>query len=574
MYENLMCLETLLKIVTPVSEGEEGFRSWSEQSLLLQLLAEQRKKGTSIILHGSSFNHGSLFLRSILVPIKDLETVAPEVMMRWELPHSSWSCGLAYGGGQPPRIEYSEPLSGVIPSAFHGGQQLIFSRSFDGRTLDKNYYEIAQFLTHAHDLHWTPERQAWCRLDENGDVEDVITLTEKAGRAGYGDATCIAIDREVMEMQMSASGMALIQMFDVRSVGDDFCGWNKGEDRTVENQTLSLYFRAHREGQNGSWIRGVQIIKPRFSSQEFGEYLYDKSHEAKQYASFLTVDWKNDLITEVSCAPEAMASYFEKDSPLPYQISPVFFSAAVLDKYKADPEKYSLEHRSLSCRNAWHLQTYDVNDAGQVHTYIRYLGYLPYSEQLYWKAFNEKPKKPLSKRAFTTDFEGRFYEAPEPLRDLQTILTNLHESDLEWFTLREPHLVSQMHYPLTSSAKAWSDTLVILAKLVVEGLEKKYFEDYAKSRGAKGDTNWGAINWLQEAMTISGTSSEVVDEVIAPIRAVQKLRSKLGAHSGGSEAASIRAELLRLHKTPRLHIEHLCDQLAKSLTVLRNLNWA
>lgn len=140
--------------------------------------------------------------------------------------------------------------------------------------------------------------------------------------------------------------------------------------------------------------------------------------EPKQYASFLTQDWKNKRLTEVSCAPDAMASYFVKDSPLPFETSPVFFNGAVLDKYIADPEKYSLEPRSISCRNAWHLQTYDVNTDGQVHTYLKYLGDLPYSEQLYWKAFNERPKSPISRRAFKTDFEGQWCDDPDPLRNL------------------------------------------------------------------------------------------------------------------------------------------------------------
>jgi hypothetical protein len=567
-----MCLEKLLRIVTPVNEGEEGFHAWSEQSSFLDLLAEQRA-GRSTILYSASFNHGSLFLHSIFVPIKDLDTVNPDEMMHWNDPHDSWSCGLVYGGDQPPRLEYDEPLSGISPGAFQGGQQLVFARSFDGRTVDKHYYEIAQSLTHAHNLHWTAERRAWCRFDENGDVEDVIKWDEKAGRSGFETATCIAIDREVIEMQMSATGTALVQMFDVASVGNGFHSWNKGEDSSVEDREFNLYFRSHREGANGSWLRGVQIIKPLLSSEGFGKYLYDKGRQPKQYASFITQDWKNKRVTEVSCAPNAIASYFESGSPLPFQISPVFFKAAVLDKYKADPEKYSLEHRSISCRNAWHLQSYDVNDAGQVHTYICYLGDLPHSEQLYWRSFNEEPKGPISKRAFTTDFEGEWYKGPDPLRDLQAILTDLHTSGVRWFTLREPNLVGQVHYPLTASVKAWSDTLIVLCKLVVEGLEKKYFEKHAESKGAKGDPNWGSINWVQEAMKAFGTPDEIIDEVTAPLRTVQQLRTKLAAHSGGSEANAIRADLLRKHKPPRLHIEYLCDQLVQSLRVLRNLDW-
>ncbi len=500
-----MLLEKLLRIVTPVGEDDQGFRTWSEQSSFLDLLAEQRK-GASAILYGSSFNHGSLLIRSILVPMEDLKSVPLEDMMHWDWPLDSWSCGLVYGGGEPPRVEYSEPLEGIEPSGFRRGQQLVFYRSFQGRTADKQYYEIAQCLTHAHDLHWTPERRAWCRFDNAGDVEDVITWKEAPGRSGYETATCIVINREVLEMQMSATASALVQLFDLTSVGVDFASWQKGEDSSTQDQELGLYFRSHREGPNGSWIRGIQVIRPRLSSEGFGKYLYEKDRQPKQYASFITHDWKNQRIAEVSCAPDAMASYFDEGSPLPFQISPVFFSATVLDKYKADPDKYSLEARSISCRNAWHLSTYDVNEAGQVHTYIKYLGDLPYSEQLYWKSFNEKPKSPISQRAFATDFKGDWCNIPDPLRELQASLTDLDASGVEWFVLREPDLVRQLHYPLTSSTKAWGDTLIALAKLVVEGLEKKFFEKEVKSKGATGDPKWGSIRWVQEPMKLSGAS--------------------------------------------------------------------
>jgi hypothetical protein len=46
----------------------------------------------------------------------------------------------------------------------------------------------------------------------------------------------------------------------------------------------------------------------------------------------------------------------------------------------------------VSCRSAWHLPGYDVNEAGQIHAYICDLRQLPYSEQLYWQSFNVEPK--------------------------------------------------------------------------------------------------------------------------------------------------------------------------------------
>ena len=372
-------------------------------------------------------------------------------------------------------------------------------------------------------------------------------------------------------MQMSATGTALVQMFDVACIRENFSGWNELKDSVVEGDGLHLYFRAHREGANGGWLRGVQVIRPRLSSEGYGSYLYNKYREPKQYASFITQDWKNKRITEVSCAPDAMASYFEPASSLPFQTSPVFFKAAVLDKYKADPDKYALGHRTISCRNAWHLKTYDVNSAGQIHTYLTYLGDLPFTEQIYWKSFNEDPRGTISQRAITTDFKGEWSDHHDPLQELQTCLNDLHRSSAGWFTLREPALVDQLHYPLTAAGKAWNDTLVALAKVIVEGLEKKFFVALARYKGSSGDPKWSSISWVEEAVKVSGLSQEIVDEVTVPLRTVQELRSKLGAHSGGSQAARLRADLIRKHKTPRAHIEHLCDELVRSLNQIRNL---
>ena len=90
------------------------------------------------------------------------------------------------------------------------------------------------------------------------------------------------------------------------------------------------------------------------------------AHEAKQYESFIAYDLKNGVVEEISCAPGATANYFTK-SDLPFEITPAFFRPEVLQRYKSDPTKYTLEERSISCRGTWSLQTYDINEAGQVH---------------------------------------------------------------------------------------------------------------------------------------------------------------------------------------------------------------
>lgn len=122
----------------------------------------------------------------------------------------------------------------------------------------------------------------------------------------------------------------------------------------------------------------------------------------------------------------------------------------MLLKYKNDFEKYHLEDRSISCRNAWSLETYDINEAGQVHTYLIYLQRLPYEEQLYWKSFNEEPRGSISKRALTTDFKGDWYTAYDPLASLKEFVQQLDHLQGPWWTLRSEQLLVRAHYPLKS----------------------------------------------------------------------------------------------------------------------------
>jgi hypothetical protein len=153
-------------------------------------------------------------------------------------------------------------------------------------------------------------------------------------------------------------------------------------------------------------MRGCQIIRPGISKQALIERETAPHDHGKQYASFLTLDWKNRVVREISCAPAATVNYFN-ESNLPFEIMPAFFRQEVLVKYKADPHKYRMTQRSISCRGSW--------TAGQVHAYLIDLRGLPFEEQLYWRAYNERPKAPISERAYETDFEDSWDLAYDPL---------------------------------------------------------------------------------------------------------------------------------------------------------------
>jgi hypothetical protein len=96
--------------------------------------------------------------------------------------------------------------------------------------------------------------------------------------------------------------------------------------------------------------------------------------ERRKYVELITLDWRNKRVAKVSTDPKATTNYFEAHSnSLPFEVSPAFFRPDVILKYKTDKEKYTVGERDITCRAAWHLKAFDVNEAGQVFAYIRYL---------------------------------------------------------------------------------------------------------------------------------------------------------------------------------------------------------
>jgi hypothetical protein len=266
---------------------------------------------------------------------------------------------------------------------WRAGEQLLFMRTFEGYEQKGTYVEIFQKLLHVFALHFLEERNVYCRLDERGDLEDVIAVSKfDDPRGGYSGGTVVTIKRGVIDEYMAVTNTTIVRMFDLtRFRPKAFRGWSRGGD-AGERADGDLYYRFHIEAGHGSYMRGVQIVRSRMSREEAARKVSWGQPKDRKYESFVAVDRKNGgIVCEVSTEPGKTANYFV-ESRLPWEISPAFFRPDVLLRYKEDTDKYSLRQRSISRRGAWHLQTHDINDAGQVHTYIAYLRDLPYEEQL------------------------------------------------------------------------------------------------------------------------------------------------------------------------------------------------
>jgi hypothetical protein len=255
---------------------------------------------------------------------------------------------------------------------------------------------------------------------------------------------------------------------------------------------------------------------------------------------------------------------------LPWEISPAFFRTEVLHRFKADPEKYTFDDRSITCRNAWYLKTYDINEAGQVHTYIGYLADLPYDEQLYWQAFNEWPKGPISRRAMQTDIVGDWYLEHEPLSALKHTIAQLDAAPPAWWKKRGEELADAVHYPATDSVKEWADEILALDQLLVEGFLAKPLRALAMGRTVEG--TWGSLRVLQEVLSASGHSDDSAKALVLPMQRLHALRSEVKGHATVEKKRAAEVKARTDHGSLRGHFRALVAECESALnSVLASL---
>ena len=267
-------------------------------------------------------------------------------------------------------------------------------------------------------------------------------------------------------------------------------------------------------------------------------------------------------------ALSAASLFAHRGAPeLPYETSPAFFKKDVLLKYQNDPDKYTIDGRSICCRGGWYLKSYDINDEDQVHAYLIDLGGLPYEEQSYWRSYNEKPKSTISERAHITDFEGNIFYDYDPLHSLKSWLRAMCSEQLSWYHDKSSKLIDRVYYLSTSSQKEWEDALSNLYKLIIDELDKKYITTLAKESGVTVDIKDGSLQILKKYLTKKEFENKILSTIMNPLLELTSLRSNISAHNQ-TRGETLIAQVRNDHGSLEIHFKGLiksCDQAIKEL---------
>ena len=532
----------------------------AEQSV--RFLMQSCEKNKEIILYASGPH---LYMHSVLVPRAAVDPPDHDDLVHAHLMTTdTWCIQRSYGGGKGHRVYLEPPLSFPGCQTLAGGEKLIFLRNFEGVKAYQSIIELSQKLVHTLGLYYMDERRAYCRLDNRGDIEDVITEYDDERSDPLQRVRAVTIRGHDLATYMALSNASLVIQFDfTRFVPGDFSGWD-GQDGKIYH-AKDLYYRYGVIPNYASYANGHIVLHTDLTENDLiEEWKAEEDSSTQQYASFKIIDRKNGVLVETSCGPDHIVSYFT-ESDLPWEISPAFFRPEVLQKYKLDPEKYTIDDRSISCRGAWHLKTYDINEAAQVHTYIGYLATLPYEEQLYWQSFNEWPKGDISKRAYQTDILGEFSTEDDPLAELKAQVQSLDRDPPAWWQPRGEALAEEALYPATDSIEEWGNEILALDQLVVEGFLIKELRSIITANGGAYERDWGSLKLLEVVLSLTGHTEEQAKKLIAPLKELHGLRVTAKAHGDPSGRQAAVAIARKTHGTLRNHFQDLAGRVRNSI---------
>lgn len=538
-----------------VPTDEHSFLEWLKARKQLDLLIENAHSDEIIMFALGRY----AYVHTILVSNDVLSNIAQDDLYNWDGRHCDYVADYTYnlGGGD---VWVSRGDSSSFSREHGGVTQIIFEREFNGaKGEDRNYFEINQEYAHLANIHWSSAESAFVKYNELGDIEPIVSVTNYDND---NKISLVTFKREPLELYLASINSSLVRRFDFTLFKKgDFSGWSDNpENNITESENFS--YRQKMDG-DASYTVGRQIIRGKTPKEHlFADF---KGETPQQYVDFIAHDWRNNKIYEISTDPKATTNYFEaENNDLPFELSPAFFKPEVLIKYKNDSDKYTVDENRINCRESWGLRSYDINDARQIHAYICDLRNIPYSEQLYWKSFNEEPKSGISENAFLSDFKGEWRKNVTPLSQVLRTMQKWDDKKVSWWKIKDRNLINQVNTPITSNKDEWAEAFMALAKLIIEGFDIKNIRKKLDDYNIEYTNAERSISLLEKLAEYEGYGK------LNGMVTIQLIRTKLKGHANGSEARKIEKEALKKHGSFQNHFEHTCQEILQELNIIES----
>ena len=239
-YEHQQIVHTLRRLVERPQATKEHV-DWIRAKPQVQLL-KCNAQADEIILFASA---PPTFIHTVIASEADVTPPNQDDLLEWSSggPYTSRASYVYSNGpeGESVWFEHYTPR----PTKLLQVQNIVFGRDRDGiDDDDPTYYELLQEFVHAAELHWRADQRAYCRIDENGDLEPVVSITK---RSDTEPVTLVTCKREPLELFLTITDQMLVRFYDVTVLNHDrsFTSWKDGvKARVIETQLRAKITRA------------------------------------------------------------------------------------------------------------------------------------------------------------------------------------------------------------------------------------------------------------------------------------------------------------------------------------------
>ncbi len=446
----------------------------------------------------------------------------PEPRIERALKNSSWEVHIGQGGFGFSQ-GYDDGTTTTTYERFpdNGVELLIISRTFHG--IRPNELELVEEFRLLFNLWEDRATRTYYYFDDAGNAVKAATVEPRQVR----------VLTSLLRRYQAAKQLHLALYSDSTHFSSDLP--NARENWKHEDDTSRFeYLREHPDVSSRKFSRllGKRIFSPP-PQEECDLWPFEQAERFEKFIIGATPDGKEIIHTS---DPDTLANYFGANPDSPHYLTPVYFRREVLNKYYAEPDRYSVEDGYLRCAGLWGLRL-DNDQPGHIMVFLGDLGRdIPFSEAQYWKSFNipppeEGPSETLVRRAFGAEFAdpksadlkfSRIYGATNDAwqeRFGAQLFKPLHEDDR--------HVLSKLHTPVGDGQAEFDEQILYLAKLLVDSLNEQ-----ALTNAADGPKDEKGLAKLQRLLEHQGVAD--ARALLKPLADVQGLRSRSAAHRKGS----------------------------------------
>lgn len=486
----------------------------------------------------------------------------PNNKIEQSLSNHSWDFNIGHGlPGFCFYFENGKEIGNYYRYSGDGIEPLVIWRSFHG--MKEVYLEVSEEFRHYFNLYEDKKNNKFIKIDDNGDDEDVILVSENK----------IQIKLRLLKEFLAVKKMHLALFFSldrfsektIQELGfQEHSEEKKGDNFIYSIGVRNVDFLINKNKKSQGWLLGKKLIP---GLKDFEPKLFDREEKFVEFV--IGVDDNGEEIT-YTCEEDKLANYFGKNKGCPNFLTPVIFRKDVLTKYYSQPEKYSVSDGYLSCGGMWSLHL-DNNQPDYVMVFLGDLGHLSYKEQIYWKGFNIATKGKMSHTAWKRSIEGEFTDPEKSDLFFKQKYSSFQEEwgkKFGWNFFRllnkeDEHYFKTLRIPLTNEQKEFDEQVLSLVKIFIDSLNEK---ELGKTLNIDKKDVKGIVK-LEGFLKARGL---VCPEMFQFIRNLQDLRSTGVAHLKGSKYEKVKEAFSIGKKDLSKVFDDILIQCIRTLNTLEN----